>query len=299
MEPQLIQNIDKKLTNKLASIAEKAALESGKYALENIDSEIQIFSKEGKKNNLVTEIDRRNQKFIISMIKDHFPDHSIIGEEDKKNIKPQLHEIAWLIDPIDGTTNFVNRIPIFSVSIGVLFKGIPIAGAIWTPWMSEKNLILKASFGNGATINNKKNKIKNILSSKLSEGGIATLPSKIENYFKINKNKKEFIGEKRVLGSCAFEMMLIAKGISAYGILGPASSWDFAAGVIIIRESGGEIFSINNKNEWERFKGFHDNYQNNYETIEHIRNWKGIMAGVSKNIVNFTTNNFTPLKKSK
>ena len=157
MEPQLIQNIDKKLTNKLASIAEKAALESGKYALENIDSEIQIFSKEGEKNNLVTEIDRRNQKFIISMIKDHFPDHSIIGEEDKKNIKPQLHEIAWLIDPIDGTTNFVNRIPIFSVSIGVLFKGIPIAGAIWTPWMSEKNLILKASFGNGATINNKKN----------------------------------------------------------------------------------------------------------------------------------------------
>ena len=84
MEPQLIQNIDKKLTNKLASIAEKAALESGKYALENIDSEIQIFSKEGEKNNLVTEIDRRNQKFIISMIKDHFPDHSIIGEEDKK-----------------------------------------------------------------------------------------------------------------------------------------------------------------------------------------------------------------------
>ena len=159
MEPQLIQKIDKNFTNKLASIAEKAALKSGEFALENIDSDIKIFSKEGKKNNLVTEIDRRNQKFIISMIKDHFPDHTIIGEEDKKNIKPKLHEIAWVIDPIDGTTNFVNKFPIFSVSIGVLFQGIPIAGAIWTPWMNEKSLLLKASLGNGASINNKKNKI--------------------------------------------------------------------------------------------------------------------------------------------
>ncbi len=299
MEPQLIQKIDKNFTNKLASIAEKAALKSGEFALENIDSDIKIFSKEGKKNNLVTEIDRRNQKFIISMIKDHFPDHTIIGEEDKKNIKPKLHEIAWVIDPIDGTTNFVNKIPIFSVSIGVLFQGIPIAGAIWTPWMNEKSILLKASLGNGASINNKKNKILDINPSKLSEGGIATLPSKIETYFKVNKNKKEFIGEKRVLGSCAFEMMLIAKGISTYGILGPASSWDFAAGVIIIKESGGEVLSINSKNEWENFKGFHDNYQINNETIENIRNWKGIMAGGSKKIINYTTKNLIPKKLSK
>ena len=136
----MTQNIDKKFTNDLALIAEEAALESGEFALKNIDSNIDVFSKGGEKNNLVTEIDHRNQETIISIIREHYPNHSIIGEEDKKSVKPQPHEIAWVIDPVDGTTNFVNRIPIFSVSIGVLYKGIPIAGAIWTPWINRIKL---------------------------------------------------------------------------------------------------------------------------------------------------------------
>ena len=73
----------------------------------------------------------------------------------------------------------------------MLYKGIPIAGAIWTPWLNNNYLILKASLGNGATINNQKNKITNQDSSKLSEGGIATLPSSLESYFEIKKNKKK------------------------------------------------------------------------------------------------------------
>jgi myo-inositol-1(or 4)-monophosphatase len=292
----LIQNIDKKFTHNLALIAEEAALESGEFALKNIDSDIDIFSKEGEKNNLVTEIDHRNQETIISIIRDHHSNHSIIGEEDKKTAKPQPHEIAWVIDPVDGTTNFVNRIPIFSVSIGVLYKGIPIAGAIWTPWLNNNNLILKASLGNGATINNQKNIITNQNSSKLSEGGIATLPSNLESYFEIKNNKKKYIGEKRVLGSCAFEMMLIAKGISIYGILGPASSWDFAAGIIIIQESGGKILKISQNKKWETFNSFENDYKIDVATIEKIRNWKGILVAGQESIINFTTNNLTPKK---
>ena len=292
----MTQNIDKSFTHNLASIAEKAALESGEFALKNIDSNIDVFSKGGKKNNLVTEIDHRNQETIISIIKDHYPNHSIIGEEDKKSSQPQLNEIVWVVDPVDGTTNFVNRMPIFSVSIGVLYQGIPIAGAIWTPWFNNNNLILKASLGNGATINNKKNIINKQNSSKLSEGGIATLPSKLESYFKIIKNNKKYIGEKRVLGSCAFEMMLIAKGVSTYGILGPASSWDFAAGIIIIKESGGKILKINENKKWEPFNSFDNDYKFNIETIEKIRNWKGILAAGHESIVDFTTNNLIPKK---
>ena len=93
----MTQNIDKKFTNDLALIAEKAALESGEFALKNIDSNIDVFSKGGEKNNLVTEIDHRNQETIISIIRDHYPNHSIIGEEDKKSVKPKPHEIALSI----------------------------------------------------------------------------------------------------------------------------------------------------------------------------------------------------------
>ena len=288
------QDTDKIFTENLALIAEKAAIKSGKFALKNLDSKFEVFSKGGQKNNLVTEIDRKNQESIISIIKTHFPNHSIIGEEDKKSAKPMLSDIVWVIDPIDGTTNFVNGIPLFSVSIGVLLKGTPIAGAIWCPWLNGEHLSLKASLGNGATINNQKNKIENVDTSKLSEGGIATLPSNIESYFEIKKKKKKYIGEKRVLGSVAFEMMLIAQGISTYGILGPASSWDFAAGIIIIKESGGKILTPGNKKKWVKFNSFADDYKINRTTIEKIRNWKGIFIAGSENIVNYVTKNFIP-----
>ena len=147
-----------------------------------------------------------------------------------------------------------------------------------------------------ATINNQKNIITNQDSSKLSEGGIATLPSNLESYFEIKNNKKKYIGEKRVLGSCAFEMMLIAKGISTYGILGPASSWDFAAGIIIIQESGGKILKISQNKKWETFNSFENDYKIDVATIEKIRNWKGILVAGQESIINFTTNNLTPKK---
>ena len=175
---------------------------AGNYVLENFEGQFEIYSKD-KRNNLVTEIDLNTQKIIVENIYKTYPNHAIVGEEDKlKSIKDS--EYIWVIDPIDGTTNFVNGIPNFAISIALLKDLEPIAGAIWIPWPNnEKSLIFSASKNNGSNANGKKLNLVEKLNQSLDEGSASSYSS----FSSINGNKDRNIkpwskvikGEKRVI----------------------------------------------------------------------------------------------------
>ena len=105
------------------------------------DKDFEVFSKDTK-NNLVTEVDKGCQELIKNKISNRFPDHSIIGEEDGDSSISNISKFTWVVDPIDGTTNFANGLPNFSISIGLLKNSEPIAGSIWIPWPNENRCLI-------------------------------------------------------------------------------------------------------------------------------------------------------------
>jgi len=133
----------------LKSTLIKAANAGAAVIMDFFDKEIKISNKEGV-NNLVTEADHASEKIIIETIRNEFPDHAILSEEIGSLATPS--EYKWIIDPIDGTVNFANRIPICCVSIGVEHNGQVIMGAVYNPFINE---FFFAQKGYGVTLNNK------------------------------------------------------------------------------------------------------------------------------------------------
>ena len=254
---------------------------AGDYVLNNFDGNFQIFSKD-KKNNLVTEIDHNAQKIIIEDITETYPDHLIVGEEDNIKTIKNTSEFIWVIDPIDGTTNFVNGIPNFAISIALLKNYEPIAGVIWIPWPNnEKSLIFSSSKNNGSRIGSLKLDLTENNISNLEEGSVTSYSSFSTLFGNKNRNIKPWNkiikGEKRVIGAVAYEMALVAKGVIRFGLFGPASIWDFGAGLLIIKEAGGIIYFLDeNYNIQDKFYSFESLIKKNESTDEKmIYEWTG------------------------
>ena len=256
------------------------AEEAGKFVMNYFDKDFEVFSKDTK-NNLVTEVDKGCQELIKNKISDRFPDHSIIGEEDGDSSLSNISEFTWVIDPIDGTTNFANGLPNFSISIALLKNSEPIAGSIWIPWPNENRcLIFSTAKDKGSWIDNRKIDINNPQFS-LGEGAISSYSS----FSPIFGNKSRKIkpmnirlrGDKRVIGSVAYEMAMLTKGVISFALLGPAFIWDFGAGLLLIKEAGGVVLELDNnyepKSEFTSF--LNTNYQKDEETFVKLKNWTG------------------------
>ncbi|HAP35242.1 MAG TPA: inositol monophosphatase, partial [Bacteroidetes bacterium] len=135
----------------MLKIAIEAALESGKFLFENVGNIKNVERKIGQATNLVTEIDKQSEALIIKKIQQHFPDHAILGEEGGAH--EQKSEYRWIIDPLDGTTNFTHGMPVFCVTIGIEYHGEIVAGVIYDPNRDE---LFTTEKGQGAFLNGKR-----------------------------------------------------------------------------------------------------------------------------------------------
>ena len=204
-----------------------------------------ISNKEGV-NNLVTEADHAAEKAIIEIIKHDFPEHDILSEEAGEVVIPGRKEGAtseykWIIDPIDGTVNFANGIPICCVSIALEYNGQIIFGAVYNPNMNEFFLAEK---GRGATLNDKKIKVSDkveVLKSCLVTGFPYTyldVPNGPLHVF--NKLIRKGIPVRR-LGSAAIDLCWVAAGRFDGFYEHKLEAWDSAAGFLMVEEAGGKI----------------------------------------------------------
>ncbi|TVY10170.1 inositol monophosphatase family protein [Paenibacillus cremeus] len=201
-------------------------------------------------HDLVTEVDKGAEKMIRNLIQTHFPTHAILGEEgvepgpaaSQKALDEASHEeYLWIVDPLDGTTNFVHGFPFFSVSIALAYKGEVIVGVVYDPMHDE---LYVAEKGKGAYVKGKRMKVS--LEQKLSDSLIATgFPADRQMALPTNMRGVQALTTKvrnlRVAGSAALHMAYVAAGrLSGFWEIG-LNAWDVAAGALLISESGGKV----------------------------------------------------------
>src|ERR1043166_3911213 len=135
----------------MLNIAVEAARTAGLFLKQNLGKVKDIQKKAGQEKNLVTEIDKRSEEMIINIIRKHFPAHDILAEEGG-GTHGSSSNYKWIIDPLDGTTNFTHGFPVFCVSIGIEYKGELLVGVIYDPNFDE---LFTAEKGQGAFLNGK------------------------------------------------------------------------------------------------------------------------------------------------
>ncbi|MDR2772632.1 MAG: inositol monophosphatase [Elusimicrobiota bacterium] len=201
----------------------------------------------------VSQADKNSQKKIISIIKKDFPTHGFLAEED--GVSDIQKEFCWIIDPLDGTVNFVHGLPQFCVSIALKHKKEIIAGVIYAPAIKE---VFIAQKGKGAYFNGKR--IKSSKNALLTRSlGVTGFPYQIkgkeDRVFKNFENMVLNVQGVRRLGSAALDMAYTACGRLDFFWEETLKGWDIAAGIIIIKEAGGVVtdykggkdyFSVNN-----------------------------------------------------
>lgn len=190
--------------------------------------------------DLVTEADLASEKALVAAIKEAYPTHSILAEEGT-NFGSLQDEFCWVVDPLDGTTNFAAGIPQVGVSVALCSKGLPIQSAIVDVFSGESFFAEK---GKGAFLNNKKISVKK--DSALIEAVVGTgFPyDRVENWDKYNRYFSEVCKSCRDLrrfGAASLDISWVACGrFSAFFECG-LKPWDLAGGMLLVEEAGGLI----------------------------------------------------------
>lgn len=237
----------------MLNIAVRAARVAGSLIVRGFENRADLETQVKGLNDYVTQIDKEAEKAIINKIQQSFPNHSFLGEESGETDGSE-NEFQWIIDPLDGTTNFIKGIPHFSVSIALRHKGRLDQAVVFDPIRGE---LFTASRGQGAQLNGyriRTSKPKDLADTVLATG----LPYKDKSRFgeyalSLNKIFHQ-CGDIRRAGSAALDMAYVAAGRhDGYWERG-IKAWDIAAGELLVREAGGLVTDYSGNND-PLFKG--------------------------------------------
>lgn len=221
------------MINKVINIAKEA----GEVIRDGFRQNISIEYKTGE-NNLVTNIDKAAEKIILDFINKDYPTHSIIAEESGTDKKSS--EYTWVVDPLDGTTNFAHGIPIFGVSIGLQRNNQTVLGVIYDVM---RDVVYSAEKGSGSYENDKKIFVTNnaLLNHSVLVTGFAYDMKNIDEAVKIFGTFLKETRAVRRLGSAAIDMCYVASGAFDGFWEADLQPWDVCAGMLLIEEAGGKL----------------------------------------------------------
>ena len=222
----------------LLNIAMRAARRAGDLivkSLSRLDS-LKIDSK--GRNDFVTDIDRKSEADIIATIRRSYPDHSILAEESGRSGES---EFVWIVDPLDGTTNFLHGFPTFAVSIALQHKGRLQHGVVYDPMRQE---FFTASRGDGAQLEGKKIRVssqRGLEGALIGTGFPFRAGAALDDYLAMLKVVMSTAAGIRRPGAAALDLAYVAAGrIDGFWEFG-LSPWDTAAGTLLIQEAGGRV----------------------------------------------------------
>lgn len=220
------------------NIAVSAARAAGQIILRSLNrvSELKVHAK--GLNDFVSEVDHYAEQEIISTIQKAYPSHSILAEESGKQ---KGDECEWIIDPLDGTTNYLHGIPQFSVSIAMRENNKLQLGVVYDPLKEE---LFCASRGEGATLNNRRIRVstqRDLSGSLLGTGLPYRTDQELDTYLATLKALLMQTSGIRRAGSAALDLAYVAAGrFDGFWEFG-LNTWDIAAGVLLIQEAGGLV----------------------------------------------------------
>ncbi|MCK5573919.1 MAG: inositol monophosphatase [Bacteroidetes bacterium] len=223
----------------MLNVAIEAAREAGRYLKYNVGRVRNVETKKGEVRNLVSEIDRGSEEKIISFIRSRYPSHAILAEES--GAQDSKADYKWIIDPLDGTTNYLHGVPVYCVTIALEHRGEVVAGVVYDPNLDE---LFTAEKGAGAYMNGKRLRVSD--TGDLIDGLLVTgFPYDIARnpYHTLERFVHVLLaaGGIRRLGSAALDLSYIAAGRFDGFWEVSLNPWDMAAGVLFVREAGGRV----------------------------------------------------------
>ena len=228
----------------LLNVAVMAARRAGAVLIRNLVKLEKLKVEKKGHNDYVSEADRAAERAVIDVIQKHYPEHAILAEESGSQGDPSS-DTVWIIDPLDGTTNYLHGFPVFAVSIGVQVNGRMAHAVVYDPLRQE---LFTATRGAGAQLDDHKIRVSG--RKELEHALIGTgfpfrqADSEMEPYLAmLGKVVKNTAGVRRP-GAAALDLCYVAAGrLDAFWETGLAA-WDMAAGALIIREAGGIVSGL-------------------------------------------------------
>ena len=210
---------------------------AGEFIRDHVGKARNVEQKEGQSRNLVSEVDKGAEAIILRTIRSKYPDHGMLTEESGTHASRS--EYRWIIDPLDGTTNFLHGVPIFCATVAVEYRGELIAGATYDPNQDE---LYTAEKGGGAFLNGVRlsvSRTSTVLESLMVTGFPYSLPAGADDpliHFATFTRAAQGI---RRLGSAALDLAYVAAGRFDGYFETSLNPWDMAAGIVLVREAGG------------------------------------------------------------
>ncbi len=277
-----VENVDISVLEEIEAHAVQIAREAGQILLDHFNKPIEVQFKGEKGEDPVTTADRRSEEYLKVVIGEKFPRHGILSEEGgvlSKSDSP----FVWVLDPLDGTTNFMNGLPLFAVSIGVLWKNQPVVGSIYVPVSHQATAgVYHACLGKGAYLNDERIEV----ATEPSGRPLAGNPSQFGSRFRLSGQSRREPGEARNLGSIALELALTASGVFQYALFGSPKLWDVAAGVLLVKEAGGLAFTRRTRRStWLDLERFLPEQHNDQEALENLGSWSSPIVVGAPDIV--------------
>jgi myo-inositol-1(or 4)-monophosphatase len=228
----------------MLNTAVRAARSAGDLILRSADKVGQLHIDQKGRNDYASEVDRMAEREIINILKTAYPDHAILAEESGAQ---EGNDYVWIIDPLDGTTNFLHGFPQYAVSIALKHKGKLEVGVIYDPLRDE---LFTAKRGGGAMLNNRKLRVTQPNSLKgalLGTGFPFKTDQHLDAYTGMFRSLTTECAGIRRAGAAALDLAYVAAGrLDGFWEIG-VMEWDIAAGVLLIKEAGGVVtdFSFN------------------------------------------------------
>ncbi|NGY04537.1 inositol monophosphatase family protein [Solimonas terrae] len=229
----------------LVNIAVSAARSAGNFIMKYYERSDQLQIERKAKNDFVTQVDRGAEQEIIRLIRKAYPQHAILAEESGASGD---NEVTWIIDPLDGTTNFLHGIPHFAVSIGIEVRGKLEHGVIYAPCTQD---LYVASNGSGATLNNRRMRVSQCkeMERALIGTGVPLREEYLDRYTPMLRNIAANTAGIRRAGSAALDLAYVAAGrLDGYWEFN-LKPWDIAAGIVMVQEAGGIVRSLDGSDD--------------------------------------------------
>jgi myo-inositol-1(or 4)-monophosphatase len=220
------------------TLALETAREAGALLLERVGLPLEVHEK-GARGDIVTASDRASEALIVRRLRAAFPNSTILGEES--GASAGTSDERWIVDPLDGTTNYAHDYPLYCVSIAYERAGEVLAGVVFAPALGE---LYAAERGSGATCNGRRCAVSEISSLAASLVCTGFVPAKYE------RNGAQFARLSRLAqavrrdGSAALDLAFVAAGRFESFWEFDLKAWDVAAGALLVREAGGDISAI-------------------------------------------------------
>ena len=293
-EGEIVQPLDDAQVIEIERHAVELARGAGEILSGHFGRRIEVEFKDDKQRDPVTAADKQTQAYLTAEIARRFPDHGVLGEEatkEEQESEEPARDTLWVLDPLDGTTNFLNGLPVFASSIGVIHRGWPIAAALYIPWPADGGgFVLHCRRDGGCFADD--DPVGVLETEQPIPNRLIGLPGHfgVVNRFAGGLAGKE--GEPRTTGSIAYELAMVGRGVMQYGIFGAPRMWDMAAGALAVQEAGGTVMTrFRGERQWHPIDSFVPTWEEKTPTMKELRAWVAPLVAGNQHLAPLIANN--------